>query len=75
MKVDIITFHFVNNFGSALQTYIDKTFNAEVEIIGYKNGFIKLTDTVRLFPITKSIKQFFTGIVSLNKCLKTYSKV
>lgn len=67
MQVDIITFHFVNNFGGALQAYalqktISECFNAECEIIDYKNRFISLTDYVRLFPITSNLKEIKAGL-------------
>ncbi len=56
-KVEIITFHFVNNFGGALQAYalqetVKNVCHAETEIIDYRNSFIRLTDLIRLFPVT-----------------------
>lgn len=60
MKIGIITFHFVNNFGGALQAYalrrtISEKCNVEAEIIDYRNWFIRLTDRVRLFPISTNL--------------------
>lgn len=70
MKVDIITFHFVNNFGGALQAYalqraISEYFNTECEVINYKNWFISFTDTVRLFPITSNLKEIIAGFKTM----------
>lgn len=67
MKVDVITFHFVNNFGGALQAYalqktISECFNAECEVIDYRNWFISFTDTVRLFPVTSNMKEIAAGL-------------
>lgn len=66
MKVGIITFHFVNNFGGALQAYaLQKTvadsFASQCELIDYRNWFIVLTDTIRLFPVTADWKEFISG--------------
>lgn len=70
MKVGIVTFHFVNNFGGVLQAYalkktLIKKCNVEVKIVDYRNWFIRFTDTVRLFPITKNIAEFKSGIKSM----------
>lgn len=70
MKVDIITFHFVNNFGGALQAYalqktISDNFEAECDVIDYKNWFISFTDTVRLFPITTNLKEILAGLKTM----------
>lgn len=67
MKTDIITFHFVNNFGGALQAYalqkaIGKYCNSDVEIIDYRNSFIMFTDTVRLFPISHNVHEIVSGL-------------
>lgn len=66
-KVGIITFHFVNNFGGALQAYalrrvVSEQCNADAELIDYRNWFIKLTDRIRLFPITANFKEIMSGL-------------
>lgn len=71
-KVGIITFHFVNNFGGALQAYaLAKTLknkcDAEVEIIDYRNWFIRFTDMVRLLPISTNIKEIISGFKTMNQ--------
>ncbi|MCH5248459.1 MAG: polysaccharide pyruvyl transferase family protein [Lachnospiraceae bacterium] len=75
MKVGTITFHFVNNFGGALQAYaLQKTIadecRTEVEIIDYRNWFIRFTDTVRLFPITTNKKEFRSGLKTMKQRLR-----
>ena len=72
MKVGIITFHFVNNFGGALQAYaLQKTIvdecKASVKIIDYRNWFIRFTDTVRLFPITLNPKEMKSGLQTMRQ--------
>ena len=72
MKVKIITFHFVNNFGGVLQAYamqnaLEKHCNVEAEIIDYKNEFISLTDFVRLFPVTANVSEILSGIRTLKE--------
>lgn len=67
MKIGIITFHFVNNFGGGLQAYalqrvIRNKFEAEAEIINYQNWFIKFTDFVRIFPITRNKSAILSGM-------------
>ncbi len=71
-KVALITFHFVNNFGGALQAYalqeaIEKECQAEVEIIDYRNGFIEFTDLVRLFPVTKNPAELQSGLKTMRE--------
>lgn len=66
-KVGIITFHFVNNFGGALQAYalrrvVSEQCNAEAELIDYRNWFIRLTDRIRLFPITSNFREMVSGL-------------
>ncbi|MBE5946154.1 MAG: polysaccharide pyruvyl transferase family protein [Lachnospiraceae bacterium] len=75
MKVGIITFHFANNFGAALQTYalskaIEKITNEDVEIIDYRNPFIRFTDFVRLFPITKNLSEMIDGLKTFSHRIK-----
>ncbi len=67
LKVARITFHFVNNFGGALQAYalqeaLEKNCDVEAEIIDYRNGFIEFTDFVRLFPVTKNRGEIKSGL-------------
>ncbi len=57
MKVGIITFHFANNFGGALQAYalrhfLETRLGAEARIIDYRHWFIRMTDFIRTFPVT-----------------------
>lgn len=78
-KVDIITFHFVNNFGGVLQAYalqeaLEQTCNLTAEIIDYRNGFISFTDAVRLFPITKNVDEVLAGIRTMPDRLGRISK-
>lgn len=70
MKVGIITFHFVNNFGGALQAYalrrvVAEQCNAEAEIIDYKNWFIRLTDSIRMLPITRNFQELKSGLKTM----------
>ncbi|MCQ2518975.1 MAG: polysaccharide pyruvyl transferase family protein [Lachnospiraceae bacterium] len=80
MKIGLITFHFVNNFGGALQTYslqkyIKNNFNVDsVHVIDYRNWFIRFTDTVRLFPITKNKKAFISGLKTMGQRLHRKKK-
>lgn len=72
MKAGIITFHFVNNFGGALQAYaLQRTIadkcNVSVEVINYKNWFIRFTDTVRLFPVTANLKEVRSGLKTMKQ--------
>lgn len=72
MRVGIITFHFVNNFGGVLQAYalqrtIKEKCNVESEIIDYRNWFIRLTDRIRLLPITTNPKEFVSGWLTMRK--------
>ena len=72
IKVALITFHFVNNFGGALQAYalqeaIEKECKAEAQIIDYRNGFIEFTDFVRLFPVTKNRDEIRSGLATMRE--------
>lgn len=72
MKIGIVTFHFVNNFGGVLQTYalseIVSDLNKEKTIIiDYRHWFIRFTDFVRIFPITTNIKEIVSGLTTLNQ--------
>lgn len=69
MRVGILTFHFVNNYGGVLQAYAlrrfcEKKFSVDVEIIDYRNPFVRFTDMVRLLPITRNTKAFVRGFVT-----------
>lgn len=72
MKIGIITFHFVNNFGGALQAYalqevLQEEFKAETEVIDYRNWFICFTDFVRLFPVTRNKKAMLSGLCTFSR--------
>ena len=72
MKVGIVTFHFVNNFGGALQAYalqkaVSQVCDVETEIIDYRNWFIRLTDTVRMFPISTNIAEIKSGLKTMKQ--------
>lgn len=67
MRVGIITFHFVNNFGGVLQAYalrraLEKECGIDAEIIDYRNWFIRLTDRIRLLPISTNVKEIVSGL-------------
>ena len=66
MKVGIVTFHFVNNFGGALQAYALKTAcnmcGAEAHLVDYRQWFIRFTDMVRMFPVVKNPKVIMSGM-------------
>ncbi|MBR5766839.1 MAG: polysaccharide pyruvyl transferase family protein [Lachnospiraceae bacterium] len=67
MKTGIITFHFVNNFGGALQCYalqrtIREKCGSEVTVIDYRNWFIRFTDFVRMFPVSGNRKEILAGL-------------
>lgn len=78
MKVGLITFHFVNNYGGVLQAYslqeyLKEICGEEVSIINYKNTFVQFTDAVRIFPITSDVSELFTGIKTIPLRLKRVS--
>ena len=61
MKTGIITFHFVNNYGGALQAYalrryVADTFGVDAELIDYRNWFIRTTDAIRMLPVTANYR-------------------
>ncbi|MCR5718975.1 MAG: polysaccharide pyruvyl transferase family protein [Lachnospiraceae bacterium] len=69
-KVGIITFHFVNNFGGALQAYALRRFvsqncDAEAEIIDYRNWFIRLCDRIRLLPVSTNVSEVISGLKTM----------
>lgn len=70
MKIGIITFHFVNNFGGVLQGYalqkkISECCDVDCVMVDYRNWFIRFTDTVRIFPITTNLQEFISGLRTL----------
>lgn len=70
MRVGVVTFHFVNNFGGVLQAYalrrtLEEKCECEAELIDYRNWFICLCDKVRLLPITTDIREFFSGLQTM----------
>lgn len=79
MKIGIITFHFVNNFGGLLQSYalwrvISQQYDLECEVIDYRNWFIRFTDTIRLFPITTNMNELMNGLLSMRQRLGRVKK-
>lgn len=70
MKVGIITFHFVNNFGGALQAYALRRAveqcGVETHVIDYRQWFIRFTDMVRMFPIAKNPKVIISGLKTMD---------
>lgn len=72
MKIGIVTFHFVNNFGGALQAYaLQKTISDKCNetpiIVDYRNWFIRFTDFIRLFPITGNVSEVISGLKTLKQ--------
>jgi hypothetical protein len=72
MKIGIVTYHFVNNFGAALQTYglsrtLLKVDNVEVNVVDYRHWFIRFTDFIRVFPITTNFKEIISGIKTFSE--------
>ncbi|AOR24583.1 polysaccharide pyruvyl transferase family protein [Clostridium taeniosporum] len=72
MKVGIVTFHFVNNFGGALQTYALSEVVTELNkektiIIDYRHWFIRFTDFIRVFPITTNVKEVLSGLTTFKE--------
>ena len=62
LKVGIITFHFVNNFGGVLQAYALKTFierkcHIKTVVIDYRKPIIQFLDGSRILTIKTKIKQ------------------
>ena len=70
MRVGIITFHFVNNFGGMLQAYalrraVEESCGIDTEIIDYRNWFIRLCDWIRLLPITTNPEEIRSGFETM----------
>jgi len=79
MRIGIVTFHFVNNFGGALQAYalqkvIEQECKADAVIVDYRNWFIHFTDTVRILPITTNVKEFVSGWLTMGARLGRLDK-
>lgn len=79
MKIGIVTFHFVNNFGGVLQAYalqkaLEKECGAKAEIINYRNNFILFTDTVRLFPVSRSAAEIRSGLRTMKHRIRRIKK-
>ncbi len=71
-KVGIITFHFVNNFGGVLQAYalqrvVREQCGVDTELIDYRNWFIRLTDRVRLLPISTNKSEIISGLRTMRQ--------
>ena len=74
MKTGIITFHFVNNFGGALQAYalrrfVSRRFDTEARLIDFRHWFIRLTDTARMLPLTPNYHFYAPWLRSFGKML------
>lgn len=72
MKTGIITFHFVNNFGGALQAYalrrfVAERFDADAELIDFRHWFIRLTDAARMLPLTPNVRFYGPWLRSYGK--------
>lgn len=72
MNAGIVTFHFVNNFGGALQTYalsraIEGACGASCSVVDYRSRFIQFTDAVRLFPITTNPVELRSGMATMDE--------
>lgn len=79
MKTGIITFHFVNNYGGALQAYalrrvISENLCEDTELIDYRHWFIRLTDAVRMLPITPNVRYYGPWFRSFGKIRKRRRK-
>lgn len=51
----------------ALQKVVMEHFDTDCELINYQHGFVKATDLIRLFPVTKDIREIVSGIRSMRK--------
>lgn len=74
IKTGIITFHFVNNFGGALQAYalrrfVSERFGADAELIDYRHWFIRATDAARMLPLTPNFRYYAPWLRSFGKML------
>lgn len=78
-KVGIITFHFVNNFGGALQAYalrkvVENECDSNAVIIDYRNWFIRLTDRIRLLPISSNMEEIASGLKTMGQRISRRNK-
>ncbi len=78
-RTGMLTFHFANNYGAALQTYaLQYTLNTlpdlEVEIIDYRHWFVRFTDFARFFPIDKNPKGILSGLKTFSGRVKRIRK-
>jgi len=72
LKTGIITFHFVNNYGGALQAYalrryVSERFCPDTELIDYRHWFIRMTDAVRMAPLTTNFRYYGPWLRSFGK--------
>lgn len=79
MKIGILTYHFVNNFGGVLQAYalrqtLERKLNQQAFVIDYRHPFILFTDFVRLFPVSASLKTIFFGFLTLMQRFRRLSR-
>lgn len=79
MKSGIITYHFVNNYGGALQAYalrryMADNFCADTEVVDYRHWFIRLTDAARMFPITTNARYYGPWFRAFPKMLRRRRK-
>ena len=79
MKAGIVTFHFVNNYGGALQAYalrktIEKNFCQDVGLVDYRHWFIRFTDAVRMLPITTNVRYYGPWFRSFRRMRKRRRK-
>ena len=78
-KTGIITFHFVNNFGGALQAYalrkyVSDRFCSDTGLVDYRHWFIRFTDAVRMLPITTNFRYYGPWFGAFPKILKRRRK-
>lgn len=71
-QVGILTFHFVNNFGGALQAYalrkvVEIECHADTVMIDYRNWFIQFTDAIRLLPVSLNKQEIVSGLKTLRQ--------
>lgn len=79
MRTGIITFHFVNNYGGALQAYalrryVSGHFCADTELIDYRHWFIRMTDAVRMLPLTPNFRYYLPWMRSFSRMRKRRKK-
>lgn len=71
-KTGIITFHFVNNFGGALQAYalrrfVAERFGVDAGLVDYRHWFIRMTDAARMLPMTPNPRYYGPWLRSFGK--------